>query len=189
MAVPGLYDENPLRDRPFLEQGGQYLLALPGALTRDVDTLLETRLLTGSRAFSRQRAKTLDGLAVGYLGRLLPGAETYANLYYEGTELDGLVLFERTALVVEGKGSSISVQGQRGDTTRLLRDIQNAVEDAWRQGARAREYLLGKGDAVFTDERGTEVVRIPSGRVRDVGIVNPRDRGSAATRRADDHAT
>jgi hypothetical protein len=169
----GLFDENPLRDRPFLEYQGQYMLALPGALSRDVDTLLESRLLAGSRGFSKQRAKTLDGLAVGYLGRLLPGAETYANLYYEGAELDGLVLFDRTALVVEGKGSGISVQGQRGDMKRLLRDIENAVEGAWRQGARAREYVLRPGEAVFTDERGTEVLRIPSGRVREVIIVNP----------------
>lgn len=169
----GLFDQNPLRDRPFLEYEGQCLLALPGALTRDVDTLLESRVLTGSPGFSRQRAKTLDRLAVGYLGRLLPGAATYSNLHYEGTELDGLVLFDRTALVVEGKGSGISVQGQRGDTARLLRDIQNAVEDAWRQGSRAREYLLRTGDAVFTDEHGVEILRIPSGGVRDVIIVNP----------------
>jgi hypothetical protein len=169
----GLFDENPLRDRPFLEYQGQYLLALPGALSRDVDALLESRLLAGSRGFSKQRAKTLDRLAVGYLGRLLPGAETYANLYYEGTELDGLVLFDRTALVVEGKASKISVQGQRGDTTRLIRDIENAIEDAWRQGSRAREYLLRAGDAIFSDEHGAEILRIPSGRVRDVIIVNP----------------
>ena len=172
-SYSGLFDENPLRDRPFLEYQGQYMLALPGALSRDVDALLESRLLASSRGFSKQRAKTLDRLAVGYLGRLLPGAETYANLLYEGAELDGLVLFDRTALVVEGKGSGISVQGQRGDTKRLLRDIENAVEGAWRQGARAREYLLRPGEAVFTDERGTEVLRIPSGRVREVIIVNP----------------
>lgn len=172
-SYSGLFDENPLRDRPFLEYQGQYMLALPGALSRDVNTLLESRLLAGSRSFSRQRAKTLDRLAVGYLGRLLPGAESYANLHYEGTELDGLVLFDRTALVVEGKGSGISVQGQRGDLARLLRDIQDAVEDAWRQGSRAREYLLRAADTVFTDERGTEVLRIPPGRVREVIIVNP----------------
>jgi len=169
----GLFDENPLRDRPFLEYQGEYLLALPGAMSRDVDALLESRLLAGNPGFSKQRAKTLDRLAVEYLGRLLPGAATYSNLHYEGTELDGLVLFDRTAMVVEGKGSGISVQGQRGDTARLLRDIENAVEDAWRQGSRAREYLLRKGDAVFTNEHGTEVLRIPSGGVRDVIIVNP----------------
>lgn len=169
----GLFDQNPLRDRPFLEHEGEYLLALPGALTRDVDTLLESRVLQGRPSFARQRAKTLDRLAVGYLGRLLQGATTYTNLHYEGTELDGLVLFERIALAVEGKGTGISVQGQRGDVERLSRDIAAAVEDAWRQGSRARAFLLRAGDSVFTNDRGTEVLRIPSGQVRDVIIVNP----------------
>ena len=169
----GLFDPNPLRDRPFLEHEGEYPLGLPGAMTRDVDTLLESRVLKGRPGFSRQRAKTLDRLAVEYLSRLLPGAATHTNLHYEGTELDGLVLFERTALVVEGKGSGISVQGQRGDTARLRRDIENAVEDAWRQGSRARDFLLRAGDSVFTDEHGVEVLRIPSGQVREAIIVNP----------------
>lgn len=169
----GLFDANPLRERPFLEHEGEYLLGLPGAMTRDVDTLLESRVLKGSPGFSKQRAKTLDRLAVEYLSRLLPGAATHTNLHYEGTELDGLVLFERTALVVEGKGSRISVQGQRGDTMRLRRDLENAVEDAWRQGSRARDFLRRARDPVFTDERGVEVLRIPSGQVREVIIVNP----------------
>jgi hypothetical protein len=169
----GLFEPNPLRDRPFLEHEGEYLLALAGAMTRDVDTLLESRVLKGRPGFSKQRAKTLDRLAVGYLGRLLPGAATYTNLHYEGTELDGLVLFERTALAVEGKGTGISVQGQRGDVDRLSRDIAAAVDDAWRQGSRARAFLLRAGDSVFTDKRGAELLRIQSGQVRDVIIVNP----------------
>jgi hypothetical protein len=169
----GLYDENPLRSRPFLEFDGEYLLAIPGAITRDVDRLLEARVLEGSAGFSKQRAKTLDRLATEYLGRLLPGGTVHANLRYEGTELDGLVLFEDIAMVVEGKGSGLSVQGQRGDTKRLGRDIEDAVEDAWRQGARAREYLLRPGDALFYDESNAEVLRVPEGRVRRVVIVNP----------------
>jgi hypothetical protein len=172
-SYTGLYDENPLRTKPFLECDGEYLLALPGAITRDIDRLLESRILAGNPGFSRQRAQTLDRLAVGYLAHLLSGAPGYTNLHYEDTELDGLVLFEDMAFVVEGKGSGISVQGQRGDTVRLGRDLEDAVEDAWRQGARARAYLLGGADAVFTDEHGAEVLRIPSGQVRKVVIVNP----------------
>jgi hypothetical protein len=169
----GLYDENPLRSKPFLELDEGYLLTMPGAMTRDVDRLLEGRLLARNPAFSRQRATTLDELAVEYLGRLLPGAETYTHLFYEGNELDGLVLFGDIAVVIEGKGSGISVPGQRGDTKRLGSDVELAVEDAWRQGARAREYLKRPGDAMFADERGAELVTVPDGRIRKVVIVNP----------------
>jgi hypothetical protein len=152
-AYRGLFDVNPLRERPFLEHHGTYLLALPAALSRDVDTLMESQVLAARPGFARQRAATLDRLAIAYLSTLVPGAASYANLYYEGNELDGLVLFERTAIVVEGKASQISVAGQRGDLERLRADVGRAVEEAWRQGARAREYLLDDGDSVFTNQR------------------------------------
>lgn len=169
----GLFDESPLRTKPFLELNGDHLLTVPGALERDSPALLEARLLAGKAGFSQRRAKTLDQLAVGYLADLLPGAVTQTNLFYEGAELDGLVLFDDVALVVEGKGTPISVQGQRGDIRRLRSDIEAAVEDAWKQGARARAYILRAGDAVFTDETGVELVRVPSGSVSTVFIVNP----------------
>lgn len=172
-AYRGLFDVNPLRERPFLEHDGTYLLALPGALSRDVDTLMESRVLMARHGFARQRARTLDHLAIAYLSRLLPAAATHPNLHYDGAELDGLVLFERTAIVLEGKASRISTAGQRGDLDRLRADVGGAVEDAWRQGARARDYLLRAGDSVFTNERGGEVLRIPAGQVREVVIVNP----------------
>jgi hypothetical protein len=169
----GLYDEHPLRTRPFLEFGGEYLLAIPGAITRDVNEVLESRLLEGNPGFSAQRAKTLDRLAVDYLVQLLPGARGFTNLFYDEAEVDGLVLFDDVAVVVEGKASAISVQGQRGDLVRLGRDMGQAVEEAWRQGSRARDYLLQKADAVFKDERGSEVVRVPAGRIHRIEIVNP----------------
>jgi len=171
-AYSGLYDESPFIERPLLEFGGRYLLVISGMVLRDPISLLENRLLLGRPNFSDARAKALDRLAVGYLGAMLPGSTAYTNLSYEGTELDGLVLFEDTALVVEGKGTALSVQAQRGDVERLKRDVGKAVEDAWTQGARAREYILREGDTAFRDDHGVEI-SIPAGSVREVIIVNP----------------
>jgi hypothetical protein len=171
-AYTGLYDESPFIERPFLEFGGRYLLVIPGMVLRDPIELLEDRLLQGKPNFSEARAKTLDRLAVTYLGAMLPGSTAYTNLFYEGTELDGLVLFEDIAFVIEGKGTALSVQAQRGDVERLKRDVGKAVEDAWKQGARAREFILREGDTVFRDDHGVEIT-IPAGSVREVFIVNP----------------
>jgi hypothetical protein len=66
----------------------------------------------------------------------------------------------------------LSVQAQRGDVERLKRDVGKAVEDAWKQGARAREFILREGDTVFRDDHGVEIT-IPAGSVREVFIVNP----------------
>lgn len=140
---------------------------------REPVELLEKRFLAGVSTFSRSRAKTLDRLAVDYVSSILPGSQRYTNLHYGDPELDGLVLFEDIALVIEGKGSALSTAARRGDTRRLGSDLEKAVEQAWTQGARAREYLLGDTDSVFTDERGTEVLRLAPGAITQVLIINP----------------
>jgi hypothetical protein len=172
-AYTGMFDQSPLVEHPFFEFDGRYLLVVPGMVLRDTVALLEGRLMNGISTFSKARAKTLDRLAVHYLKVLLPGSEGFTNLYYEGAELDGLVIFEGTAFVVEGKGSALSIQAQRGDVVRLKRDLVRAVEEAWTQGARARHYLLRDEDAVFLDEGGLEVLRVPAGTIKEVFIVNP----------------
>jgi hypothetical protein len=171
----GLFDRSPLVERPFVQFEERYLLPIPGMVLRDTVGLLETRLLNGGpRSFSTSRAKTLDALAVEYLVALLPGSQGFVNLFYEGTELDGLVIFERTAFVVEGKGTPLSAAAQRGDLERLRRDIGRAVEEAWTQGKRARDYVLGEdAPAVFVDDSGTELVRLEPGQIDEVVIVNP----------------
>jgi hypothetical protein len=168
----GLFDQSPLVERPFMEFDGRYVLVVPGMVLRDAVALLEGRLMNGVPTFSKARAKTLDRLALGYLKDLLPGSQGFTNLYYDGAELDGLVILG-TAFVIEGKGSALSVQAQRGDVVRLKRDLVRAVEEAWKQGARARDYLLRDGEAVFLDEDRSEVLRIPAGTVKEVLIVNP----------------
>ncbi len=172
-AYGGLFDESPLVEHPFLEFDGRFVLVVPGMVLRDAVVLLEDRFMRGVSTFSKARAKTLDRLALGYLKALLPDSKGFTNLHYDGTELDGLVIFENTAFVVEGKGSALSIQAQRGDVVRLGRDLGRAVEDAWTQGARARDYLLRDEAAVFVDEGGSEVLRIPAGTIAEVFIVNP----------------
>jgi hypothetical protein len=169
----GLFDQSPLVEHPFFRHGDRFSLVIPGMLSRDAVTLLERRFMSEAPNFSKARAQRLDELAVGYLADLLPGSRTYTNLYYGDPELDGLVLFDRIALVVEGKGTPLSVAARRGDVNRLKRDLARAVEEAWTQGARARSFLLSDEDAVFTDARGREIVRVPAGSLDQVLIVNP----------------
>jgi hypothetical protein len=95
----------------------------------------------------------------------------YTNLRYEGTEVDGLVVFEDLAIVVEGKGSRLSFQAHRGDIKRLKSEMEDGAQEAWEQGARARNFILRGGDAVFHDSADVEI-RIPAGSVREVIIVN-----------------
>jgi len=169
----GLFDASPLRQRPFLRQGDRYALPVPGRLIRDPFTLLDDRLMRGTSSYAKSRAKTLDNLAVGLIAGILPGSAQYTGLHYGEYELDGLVLFEDIAFVVEGKASALSVPARRGDVRRLVSEVRGSVEEAAKQGARARDFLLAEGESVFYDDSGNELVRIPEDVVREVQIVNP----------------
>lgn len=173
LEYTGLFDPSPLVERPFLRYGDRHILPVPGMLLRDTFRVLDARLMRQRPGYSKARAKILDGLAVDLIASMLPGAAAYTNLHYPGGELDGLVLFEETAFAVEGKGSSISFQAQRGDVRRLVKEIRESVERALEQGLRAREFILGPGESVFVDDRGRELLRLPPGVVKDVQIVNP----------------
>lgn len=172
-SYTGLFDESPFVERPILSFGDRYFLTVPGMLLRDPLLVLEDRFLEHNTNFSRSRARVLDRLAVRYIASMLPGSSAFTNLYYEGAELDGLVLFEDVAFVIEGKGTALSTQALRGDVTRLARDAARATEEAWKQGARARSFILADGDSVFCDEDGNEVTTIGAGSIKDVYIVNP----------------
>jgi hypothetical protein len=142
-------------------------------LVRDIFTVFDARLMQERPGYSKSRAKTLDQLAVELLASMLPGAETYTNLHYGPDELDGLVLFEDMAFVVEGKGSAISFQARRGDLNRLVNEIRRSVGEALDQGVRARDFILSPGESVFFDSHGSELVGLSDGSVREVHIVNP----------------
>jgi hypothetical protein len=179
-SFTGIYSTNPLSDRPFVEWKGRYMLPVPGALLREYPRLLERELLQSRPAFSKHRAKVLDELAVKLLQDMLPGSKVYTNLFYnspsangERVELDGLVIFDRIALIVEGKATALSAQSLRGDLQRLARDTKRAVQEAWEQGARARSDFTSGQDIFFTDQKGREALRLQADAFDEILIINP----------------
>jgi hypothetical protein len=179
-AFARIYSTNPLTARPLVEWQGRYVLPVPGALLREYPTLLERELLEKRSAFASHRAKILDGLAVRYLEQMLPGSQAYTNLFYNSpstggrrVEIDGLILFDNIALIIEGKATALSVQSLRGDVQRLARDIKRSVQDAWEQGARARRDLTSGQDIDFLDSKGREILRLQASTFDEVLIVNP----------------
>lgn len=175
------FDMNPLVDRPFLHWSDRFILPVPGMLAREYPTLLEEDLLREHKGFAKHRARVLEQLTIKYLSSALPRSSTYSNLYYETSadgeirryELDGLILFDRVAFIIEGKATALSLQSQRGDLTRIQRDLGRAVEEAYEQGARARDYMNSPNGATFTDDKGNPLLRIEPGSFDYTFIVNP----------------
>jgi len=175
------FEMNPLEDRPFVHVGDRYMLPVPGMIAREYPTIVERDMLKAYKQFAKRRARVLDRLAVGYLSDMLRGSVAQVGLSYpivengeeKWAECDGLIIFDRVAIVVEGKGSPLSSAARRGDVMRVRRDLERSVEEAASQGARARRYLLSGHRAVFYDERRNEILTVDSSSLDKIYVLNP----------------
>lgn len=174
-------DHNPLSERPFVKWNGRYLLPVPGMIARDYVSLLEKDLLGSDTNFSRWRATAVDDLAIGYVASSLPGSEKFEHVYYpvvedgeeKWPEVDGLVFFDRIAIVIEGKSTPLSSPALRGDVRRARSDLRRAIADASKQAERAADYLRRTDPAVFYDDQHREIARVGTAEIEKIHLVLP----------------
>lgn len=171
--------ESPLLRRPWMREADRALLMLPGRFDTELVALFEPQLLHEMKRFSRRRARAVDVETVRRLGSVLPGSTQHIGLRYEvldaghrrEPEMDGLVLYQDVAIVVEGKGSQLSRSARRGDLRRLKADMR-PVAEAWRQAQRGL-HLLGAGRPVELRDSAGNAVRVRSEQARKTYGVLP----------------
>jgi hypothetical protein len=174
------WDTSPLTQRPFVRKGNVFMLPVPGILAREMSTVLEPHVKPHLKKFKDWKAKRLDEIAVSHLQRMLPGSRSWTNLFYwleeEGkrkrVELDGLVLYQGIAFLLEGKANPLAPPSLRGDVRRLRNEIKETVEEAFHQALRARRYLM-TGEVTFEDEHGNVITEIDGAELDRIYIVNP----------------
>jgi len=113
-------------------------------------------ILKGSpywNAYQKQRASYLVDTALLYILNMLPTATAYTNLFYtlpsgEQAELDGLILFDRYALLIEGKAGSLGT-ARRAGPERIKTQLEALVGDAVDQVVRAHNYVISTDTPVF----------------------------------------
>jgi hypothetical protein len=116
--------------------------------------------------YNQARADYLEGKAVEYLAEALHHAQVYRNLTYtivedgeaKQVELDGLLILDSALFLVEAKAGSLSLPARRGAPKRMIREIEELVEDAYSQALRAKRYIQESDKPVFLRPDGTEVV-------------------------------
>jgi len=147
---------NILHARPVIQYESSHFCPAPHLLPWSIKPLFE-RLLAKTpswNAYQKQRSSYLVSTALKYITDLLPGAASYQSLSYplkEGgeTELDGLVLFDRYAFLVEGKAGTLSAAARRGGQLKIKSQLEALVGDAIDQVVRASEYVRGNDSPVF----------------------------------------
>ncbi|MFH1374000.1 MAG: hypothetical protein ABII79_09415 [bacterium] len=179
----------PLNDsiitrRLFVQHDGKYFCfarhalsyhlrdAIEGLIREDDNRLFENR-------YEPARNSYLERTSLSSVAKALPGCNAYSNLYYtiseEGKEkrceLDGLILFDTTLILIEAKAGTLSVQARRGSVSRLRKDIKKLIDKPFDQCLRARDYILGNDTCAFFDKKNREVCRIEQSTVNEIFMI------------------
>ncbi len=177
---------HPLQARPIVRHPTGYLCPAPGMLHWAIRPRLEAMLNPEAakakgtnpntwERYQKRRGSYLVEESVRLIGGALKRAQVYRNLRYRispevETDLDGLVLFDTVAFLIEGKGGQLSAAARRGAPLRLIRDVEALVGDPHRQALRARDFIRATDHPEFTTETG-EVLRFDKTRYRTLVLV------------------
>ncbi len=159
-VTPDPYAVAGLRSRPIVTSNGRALLVMPHRLETDVTDLLDHHWGPQYREnYFVARGAVVEEFAFETLMRLPQavgigsGKYTSADKRTNG-ETDGLVIWNRTAFVIEAKGGFLSDDARRGAHASAIADVRETVGAAYFQAVRLLRLL---------DEHGSVELRGPSG--------------------------
>jgi hypothetical protein len=154
---------NILHERPVIRYESGYFCPVPHLLPWSIKPAFERVLSAISNwdAYQKQRSSYLVTTALRYFTDMLPQATTYHGLFYpldggQRAELDGLVLFDRYAFLIEAKAGSLGA-ARRGGKLKIKSQLEALVGDAADQVVRAHNYVRANDTPVFTLEGGCMV--------------------------------
>jgi hypothetical protein len=172
----------PIRRRPLVTDGnGRYLAAAPAMVRRGlrhtVAAALNPKLPSmgpGSRpvydVYLQRRGALLEHRGMASLGALLRPGEAHANLHFQvrgadgewrSGEIDGLLVLDRTVVVIQAKSAPTRIDAVAGDGAAFAEALDAIVKEAMRQHDDARSALLApRGDVQFWTQEGKADTRV-----------------------------
>src|SRR5208283_4692241 len=109
-------NDSVVHRRPLIEHSGNYYCFVPQLLFHNIGRILEQWIQEKDKVYfetvyQKRRAQYLEVKTFEYLGKILPGAQIFGELYYPVTEdglqkrveTDGLILYDRNLIVIETK--------------------------------------------------------------------------------------
>jgi hypothetical protein len=165
-----------VRARPVVMLNGSYLCVLPFNLVWAIKPRFEESLKHSTKwnSYQKQRGSVLVDEGLKALKRLLPASQVFKGLTYpigadRRAELDGLVLFDRYAFLLEAKGGEFGA-ARRGGKDRIRKSLKELVGDPSEQGARAWDYIRKNVSPTFSTEGG-ELVSIDKIRHSEIAVI------------------
>lgn len=178
-SLPDLYE--PLELRPIVQvDDDRWLLhlappKLAGAIRPNLEKVFKP--IAVWERYQSNRASFLENRAVELLRGLSPHANSWLGLKYtfddgrgpQEFELDGLVLVDGIAFLVEGKAGGVRLAARRGEPKVTVETLKALAVEAHNQALRARRYFEQAGVAEFRVDG--QVLRIPRSTLREFILV------------------
>jgi hypothetical protein len=165
---------SPIRRRPIVTYNGLYFTAASHLLIWALKPCIEDALRPGApqslnfdhrlwERYQKRRSDFLVSRGLKYFQDLLPRAQVLKGLEYEFTEgnarkrfeLDGLILYDRYAFLLEGKSGELSPSARRGGQLRLVDDLKKLVEGPHQQALRASKFINSESRPLFYKQDGS----------------------------------
>jgi hypothetical protein len=180
---------HPLMTKPFIHWRGRYLCpvlpvayrslrpALEAFLNPQLPDSVNTDNALWARYHKRLRAQYVEEQALAALRQALRHAQSYQSLTYhvgpqrQLVELDGLVLADSVVMLVEAKGSALSLKARRGAHHSLRKELKQVVGEASEQLRRAAQYIQSSDNPTFTLSNGTSFT-LPKQQIRHLFLVS-----------------
>jgi hypothetical protein len=170
---------HPLKLQPFIQHEDQFLCPNPAliiwAIRPTLERLLNPDIKICQKAtkatwnkYAEKRAASLESESLRLLSFALKRANVYQNLKFEFEqngqkqfgELDGLVIYDRTLILVEAKAGNFPLKARAGFREAITENLKKLVADAHEQALKARGFIEASEIATF---------RLPNGRQLDLG--------------------
>ena len=152
---------NSLQERPIISGEANYFCPAPHLLPWAIKPAFERALSTSKSwsAYQKHRANYLLDASMGYMSDMLPKAVLLKNLFYpletgDQAELDGLLLYDRYAVLVEAKAGTLGA-AKRGGKLRIKDTLESLVGDAADQVVRAFNFIQKHDNPMFKGNFGT----------------------------------
>lgn len=150
---------SPIRRQPFVRSPeGRYLLTSPVNLLWAIEPAVEEALKDAPEweTFQQRRAAFVEAKVVGALADAVGADARDANLRFtvDGGahyEIDGIVIVDDVAFVLEAKAGRLSDQARRGRVRALRPELERLVGRGASQAARLRSAILARAEVAFFD--------------------------------------
>lgn len=152
---------HPLKDKPLIKHEDRFICPSISLLDYSLDRIFSEALLKNNKLkekYKQWRHEYLLKKGMQYINTVINPDESYTNLTYPGGEMDGLILCDSNIFFLEAKGHKISDRAKKGFIDRIEKDIKAVIEGSYKQAIRTYNYLFGKNNVEFSNEKGKKVI-------------------------------